>query len=324
MNDFSELAALDGEALAYTEHLFGGLVPATEALHTRLMHRLDMPSHKLELWRVSLGEPAWLHWTLHVALPHHAPQPSVLLSPDGCWPQVLSDGAIRATLNAGLALAWFNRLELAEDAPDAQRRGPVFGRWPERGFGALAAWAWGLHRCVDALLLTGHFQAGRIGVVGHSRGGKAALLAGASDARIGATVSHNSGTGGAASLQCVGAGSESLQALAARFPHWLGIDAVQADTQQRIVSLDSLALLRAIAPRGLCLLQAEDDLWANPEGTRHNARQLRPVWEALNASDRLEYLPRSGGHAMTEPDWQNAARFVARVLQPSPSNWAKP
>lgn len=320
MNDFSELAALDGEALSYIEHLFGGLVPANEAVHTGLMHRLDTPHHRLELWRVSVGEPAWVQWTLHLALPSQPPQPSVLLSPDGCWPQVLGDGAIRAVTGAGLALAWFNRLELAEDAPDAQRRGPVFDRWPDLRFGALSAWAWGLHRCVDALFLTGHFQGVGIGVVGHSRGGKAALLAGASDARIGATVSHNSGTGGAASLQCLGPGSEALADLATRFPHWLGGSAALADAQQRILALDSLALLRAIAPRGLCLLQAEDDLWANPAGTLQNAQLLRPTWSALGANDRLEHVSRSGGHAMTEADWEKAARFVARVLQPSPNN----
>lgn len=218
----------------------------------------------------------------------------------------------------GVALAWFNRLELAQDGTDGKRVGPVFDQWPERPFGALAVWAWGLQRCVDALLCTGRTQAGHIGVVGHSRGGKAALLAGATDNRIGATISHNSGTGGAASFQHMGEGSERLEVLASRFPHWLGPNAAQADTQRRIVDTDCLTLLQAIAPRGLCLLQASDDAWANPIGTRHCFEMLRPEWAALGAMRRLQWQERTGGHSMTALDWQRAATFVQHVIQYPP------
>lgn len=314
MNEFPLPTALDAQARGYIDDLFGGLVPEAGDVNARLMHRLERDGGAWDNWRVQVGATG-LGWTMGVHWPAAHANGAVLLSPDACWPLCVNPEAAREAGTHGVALAWFNRLELAHDAPDAQRTGQVFDHWPERRFGAIAAWAWGLQRCVDALLLTGRTQAGRIGVVGHSRGGKAALLAGATDARIGATISHNSGTGGAASLQQLGAGSESLRELAARFPHWLGPHATELQTQERITACDSLPLLRAIAPRGLCLLQASDDLWANPAGTRHNAEQLRPVWAALNACTRLQWLERSGGHPMTGLDWQRAAAFVQHVVR---------
>lgn len=243
----------------------------------------------------------------------HAPVP-VLLSPDGCWPHCVNEEIAYEVGQQGVALAWFNRLDLAFDPPDALRAGPVFEAWPEAAFGAISAWAWGLQRCVDALLQTQRAASQGIGVIGHSRGGKAALLAGATDARIRATISHNSGTGGAGSLQVMGQGSESLADLAQRFPHWLGPEAAKEATQQQLTATDNLPLLRAIAPRGLCLLQASDDLWANPAGTQYAYAQLQPTWAALGVPHCIDWQERTGGHAMTALDWARAAAFLKQVL----------
>jgi hypothetical protein len=305
--------ALDVQALGYIEDLFGGCVEGGDPVDVQRMHRLESVDGLLELWRVSVGAPAWLNWTLHIARSRLEPGQAVLLSPDGCWPGVVNGPAIGAAREAGVALAWFNRVELAHDAPDARRSGPVFDHWPTGRFGALSVWAWGLHRCVDALLQAGLAEAGRIGVVGHSRGGKAALLAGGTDARIGAVISHNSGTGGAASLKHIGGGSESLAGLAQQFPHWLGQQAQSPEVQQRITATDSLPLLRGLAPRGLCLLQASDDLWANPAGTQVNADQLRPLWAMHRVPQNLQWHARTGGHAMTPADWARASQFVTQV-----------
>ncbi len=313
MNEFTSLPTLDAPTMGYINDLFGGLVPAMDGVRVQLVHSLHRPSGTWDTWQIGVGDTA-MGWSLSVHWPAHKHTGAVLLSPDGCWPHCVGDHAAQIAAANGVALAWFNRLELAHDAPDVQRKGPVFEQWPERHFGAISVWAWGIQRCVDALLLTGRTQAGQVGVVGHSRGGKAALLAGATDLRIGATVSHNSGTGGAASLQRLGTRSESLADLATTYPHWLGPHAAEPEVQQRITACDSLPLLQAIAPRGLCLLQASDDLWANPCGTRYSADQLHPVWVARGVPNHLQWHERTGGHAMGCADWQHAAAFLHGVV----------
>ena len=69
--------------------------------------------------------------------------------------------------------------------------------YPELGFSCLSAWAWGYHRTADALILLGLADEARFVYTGHSRGGKTALLAGATDARAAIVNPAGSGCGGA-------------------------------------------------------------------------------------------------------------------------------
>ena len=89
---------------------------------------------------------------------------------------------------------------------------------------------------------------------------------------------------------------------------------VLAQVEQRLIEAGNLPLLCAIAPRGLCLLQASDDARANPPGTRHTFEQLQPHWAAQGVGHRLDWQERTGGHPMTALDWRRAAGFLRRVF----------
>jgi hypothetical protein len=64
-------------------------------------------------------------------------------------------------------------------------------------WGVLRAWAWGDARIVDYLLTDPDVDGAKIGVMGHSRGGKAALVAEVDDPRIAIGFISSSGAGGA-------------------------------------------------------------------------------------------------------------------------------
>jgi hypothetical protein len=97
------------------------------------------------------------------------------------------------------------------------------------------------------------------------------------------------------------------------FPHWLGSECADATVQTRIQAIDNGPLLAAIAPRALCILQASDDLWANPAGTANAVEQLRKLYQNQGVPDRLRYIERTGGHAITPLDWQRVAEFLAAL-----------
>jgi hypothetical protein len=72
-----------------------------------------------------------------------------------------------------------------------------------------------------------------------------------------------------------------------------------------------MQLWAQIAPRGLLIMQAMDDLWANPAGARHRSEQLAPDWQTR--PEALARVERWGGHAMTAQDWSVAADFLRRI-----------
>jgi hypothetical protein len=319
------MSTLSPDALTLIDAVYGGTVGAAAGLQDADCWAVDAarlhdwrparwPGAVLQNWRVSVGAPVWATWTLQVL---HPPRPgpgprAALVSGDACWLPPPVD-VMTACVDAGVALAWFNRTELAADADDAARAGPVFDRFPQARFGALSVWAWGLQRSVDVLCRIEGIDARRVGVVGHSRGGKAALLAGATDARIWLTAANNSGTAGASSSFRLGRGSETPLALAQRFPHWLARDALASLAAGQVWPADQDVLLASIAPRGLLLTQSSDDRWANPQGLRHVVARARKAWPG-RSRDAVRVAWRQGPHAFQAEDW--AAVLSMAVAQP--------
>ncbi len=86
--------------------------------------------------------------------------------------------------------------------------------------GAIAAWAWGFHRCVDYLATDADFGSHHIAVVSHSRNGKALLLATAFDERIALAIPHQAGCGWSAPSRTTIKGVETVERINAVFPHW--------------------------------------------------------------------------------------------------------
>ena len=245
----------------------------------------------------------------------------------GFWPaeQVIARGYGIAALQVS---------DLAPDDKDRFRDGAIRlfeGSGPEprprNAWAALAAWAWGASRAMDYFETDRRVDAKKVALVGHSRGGKAALWAGAEDERFAITIANESGEGGAALSRRVF--GETLARITTSFPHWFADRYKDFAARVETLPIDQHMLLALIAPRALYVASADEDLWSDPRGEFLSQVHASPVYALwgeppirpddmppLNRpliAGRRGYHVRNGVHNLTPYDWDRFADFADGV-----------
>lgn len=230
----------------------------------------------------------------------------VIIVGDLGWRRVKPE-IVEAVVRRGYVLAEFNREEIA---PDSAEHGGVYTAYPQYTGGRLAAWAWGYHRVIDYLMTQPYVDRKRLIVTGHSRGGKAALLAGATDERIALTAPNNSGCGGAGCYRFQGEKSEDIAAILKNFPFWFQPQFADFIGHVDRLPFDQHTLKALIAPRALLNTEALGDLWANPSGTQQTYLAAREVFAFLGVPDRIGIAFRPGVHEQNAEDWATLLDFA--------------
>lgn len=218
-------------------------------------------------------------------------------------------------------------------APDSSKtyRSRVISLFDEPEFKAVGAWAFGIMRGVDYLVQNESVDASRIADIGHSRLGKAALWAGANDTRIALVISNDSGNTGA-SLTRENKG-ETMKSINSIFPHWFCSQYQAYGDDTDALPVDQHMLLACIAPRQVYVANAEDDLWADPQGAWNALMASRSAFELYG----LEVLPyaqsqpaigqamhcqsmgyhcRAGWHDVQKEDWAFYFQYMDEFLIP--------
>ncbi len=198
-----------------------------------------------------------------------------------------ADGwAIEQTIDRGYAVATVYCGDVDPDRAD-KREGILPHLRPKEtqpgphDTGTIAAWAWGLERVVDYLVTDPDIDAGRIVIVGHSRLGKAAMLAAAFDERVAIGIPLQAGCGGTApSRSTVG---ESVLRINTSFPHWFNAAFKEFNEKTDRLPFDQHCLIALMAPRPVLLPNAAEDSWANPAGQFEMLKAAEPVYRLLGA-----------------------------------------
>jgi len=283
---------------------YGPLPPSgtvtAEVLHNHKARRL-LDAQYTQV-RIGIEEDRAFHFRLDLLIPAATGPFPVVLNGDGCWRYVTDEVALEV-LRRGNIMAQFSRVEIVPDMYRPDRDSGLYLVYPEEKFGALTAWAWGYHRCVDYLLSRDDVDPAGIAVVGHSRGGKTALLAGATDERIAVTGANDSGAGGAGCYRWQGPESETLADSLRAIAYWYSPRLREFLDRVEELPFDQHSLKAAVAPRALVTTEALGDLWANPTGTWQTYLAAREVYRFLNVEERIGIWFREGQHFHGPEDW---------------------
>lgn len=197
----------------------------------------------------------------------------------------------------------------------------------ENSWATVSGWALGAQLVMDYLETDIDIDHQNVAVMGHSRDGKAALVAGMYDKRFKLVISNSSGTGGAAYTR--GKVGEHIQNL--MVSDWFCDNYRNFRTNEEMLPCDQHMLLAMIAPRPLYIKSDALDEWADPDAEVFSARLASSVYElygktGLVAEEKIEiekeyhdgmiaYHRSPIDHNLTTSDWHHYMNFADKHLK---------
>jgi hypothetical protein len=237
---------------------------------------------------------------------------------------------IKQIISRGFAAAIFDVEDVSPDDKERYTHGILNQLYPEQlgqpnGMRGLSAWAWGAIRAMDYFEKDPEIDEKRAAVVGHSRGGKAALWCGANDERWAVTVANESGCGGAAlSRRKFG---ETVERINSNFPYWFTDEFKKFNGLEGQLPIDQHQLIGLIAPRAVYVASAIEDKWADPKGEylslKLGSRVFSEIYlKSISLPEEYNYSPhtllqksagyhlREGTHDLIGYDWEKIMDFA--------------
>jgi len=200
-------------------------------------------------------------------------------------------------------------------------------------WGTLRAWAWGASRALDYFETDKSVDAKQVGIEGHSRYGKTALVTMAYDPRFAIAYISSSGAGGA-ELYRRNFGEQIGNLAGAGEYHWFDGNFLKyaGPLTANDLPVDSHELIAMCAPRPVFIGggATQGDGWTDTKGTFLAAVGAGPVYKLLGKKDLgtsefppietpliggdLAFRQHSGGHTPA-PNWPTFLTFASRYIQ---------
>ena len=194
--------------------------------------------------------------------------------------------------------------------------------------GALRLWAWACSKVLDYLYTLGdEIDTSKVAVIGHSRGGKTALIAASYDERFVLSVSSCSGNSGAA-LSRNNTG-ETIADINKNFPYWFSKKYRNYSHNEDKLPFDQHQLIGLIAPRYVYVFSASEDSWACPKNELLSCRYASDYFklyglEGLAAPQQIKndvsysqghiaYHMKTGSHSLEMRDWNMVMDYFDKI-----------
>jgi hypothetical protein len=199
-------------------------------------------------------------------------------------------------------------------------------------WGALKAWAWGASRCVDYFETDKDVDAKQVGIEGHSRYGKASVVAMAYDPRFAIGYISSSGEAGAKLYRHI-FGEQVGNVAGAQEYHWMAGNFLKyaGPLTPGDLPVDANELIALCAPRPVFISggATEGDGWVDAKGMFLAAAGAGPVYKLLGKKDLgtttfppiettlidgdIAFRQHTGGHT-PGPNWPTFLTFASRYL----------
>jgi hypothetical protein len=199
-------------------------------------------------------------------------------------------------------------------------------------WGALRAWAWGASRALDYFETDKSVDAARVGIEGHSRYGKAALITMAYDPRFAIAYVSSSGEAGAKLFRRNF--GEQVGNIAGGEYYWMAGNFIKYDgpLNENDLPVDAHELIALCAPRPVFIgagTVQQGDGWVDAKGMFLAAVGAGPVYKLLGKKDLgtaefpavetplidgdIAFRQHSGGHTPA-PNWPTFLEFASRYF----------
>lgn len=233
-------------------------------------------------------------------------------------------------IEQGYACILLSTKTVAEDRKGGENTG-IFADMnleaSEKSWAVLSAWAWAASKILDYISTRKEFNKDRVAIIGHSRGGKTALLASALDERFYLTISNNSGNSGAALSR--GNTGETVDQIVDRFPYWFCKNYQKYANNENNLPFDQHQFIGLIAPRYCYVASASEDEWADPDGELLSSKLASKYYNLFNLDGviipnefkldysynegTIAYHRRTGKHALTNADWDMYMDYFNKI-----------
>ena len=199
-------------------------------------------------------------------------------------------------------------------------------------WGSLRAWAWGASKALDYFESDPSVDAKQLGIEGHSRYGKATVVAMAYDNRFAIAFISSSGEGGV-KLHRRNAGEIVENVAGSGEYHWMAGNFIKyaGPLIWNDLPVDSHELIALCAPRPVFISAGEKgDAWVDAKGMFMAAVNAEPVYQLLNkkgmgtvifpkvetalVDGEIAFRQHAGGHTPA-PNWSTFLQFADRYIQ---------